>query len=1120
MASSVGRNALFLNQGGLRFAIAPAGALDLVGESSSGVVMVDVDGDGDLDLIVTTLRGANVLLLNDGTGTFTLDAESGLESGKASETATLADIDDDGDLDLYIANYQGESINALFAPDEVVFDSVVRPVGEGWEIAPRFRNHFRLETYPGIDMVGRSERGDPDRFYLNDGTGHFVAEPFTNGRFLDEHGMPITNEPDHLALAARFYDVDDDGDPDLYVANDFSGPDGFWLNDGDGTFRSASTLALRTTSHASMAVDFADVDRNGTTDFFTADMLEAALVNRKTQDPSYTALPKPIGVWTDRRQIQRNRLQMGRGDGTWRQTAEYSGVEASGWSWGTVFLDIDLDGYEDLFITTGHMWDQFNTDAQQRVRRMSSNRDWRERRLLYPPLSQPNVVFRNVGGGRFTEVSAAWGVEGADISHGVAVGDLDGDGDADVVVNRLGAPVAVYRNDATAPRVKVRLRGTAPNTHGIGARVTLTGGPVVQQKELTAGGLYLSSAAPEVSFAAGGPGPWTLTVRWRNGQVQTVPDVQPNREYEIAQGGSVPTVPTVPAVPLFTERADLVHTHHETAFNDFQRQPLLPNTLSQAGPGVSWLDLDQDGTPELVLPSGRGGRLAAFRVTGQTVQPYPLPAAATEPAAGDQTMALLADATTLLLATQSYEAPTAAAGRALAQVVAIDLTTGTRTVLHTGVAGSLGPVSLADIDGDTDLDLFVGGRVIPTAYPLAPASYLYRRTGAGWVRDSSNQALLDTLGMVSAAHFDDLDQDGDSDLALAIEWGPVRLLYNDGTGHFTEGTTAAGLAPYRSRWRGLTTGDFDTDGQLELVVTSWGDNTTRRPTPTAPWHLYFGDFDRSGSLDLLEAQLDVPLLESLTELHRVLPYTRTRLPTAAVYAAATIRDVVGPAFVPENYLAVTTLTHVRFVPQDDGTYTPVPLPPEAQWAPASAPVVADFTGDGHLDLVLSQNFFPTAIATPRYDAGRALLLTGDGTGRLTPMPGPTSGLITYGDQRGAAAADLDRDGRLDLALAQNGAPTRLWHNVAAPPGLRVTLQGPPANPHGIGAQLWLGAPDGRGPTTTLTAGTGYWSVMDAVAVLAHPTPPTQLTIRWPGGTIETRALSPGQRAITVTWAGR
>ena len=1119
-----GPNALYINLGDLRFAdSAQAAGVRVADDPTTGVSLADVDGDGDLDLLANALGGPNRLFINDGSGRFHEDsAFAGFQSAAGSTTSTLADVDGDGDLDLYTANYKTATVDDLLPPEQRLFDDVVREVNGEWQVVPEYRRHYRVEVRTDLDFVARIERADPDALLLNDGSGHFDIGNY-HDRFRDQFGQPATAVPDYFALAARFYDADDDGDPDLYVANDFEDPDLFWLNDGRGRFTAVSTLALRATSNSAMAVDFADIDRDGHTDFFQVDMLSRDPAVRKTQRSSATAFPKIIGRDAERRQDPRNRLLMGRGDGTWAQVAEYAGVAASGWSWGTVFLDVDLDGYEDVFITTGHVWDLFNTDAQERVRRMGGDRNWREQRQMYPPLDQPNVVFRNEGGIRFSDVSVAWGVGGeADISHGVAVGDLDGDGDADVVVNRLGAPVAVYRNEATAPRVKVRLKGRAPNTQGIGAVVTLTGGPVVQQKEITAGGLYLSSSAPEVSFAAGGDGPLILTVRWRDGDMSVIEGVQANREYEIYErdGGTVAQRDNT-APPLFTDlSSQLDHVHHETAFDDYRRQPLLLNTLSQDGPGVSWLDLDRDGTPELLIPSGRGGRLAAYRITGETIRPYPLPAALTAPAAGDQTMVLLADATTLLIATQSYEAPTAAAGRALAQVVAVDLTSGTPTVVHTGVAGSVGPLTLADIDGDTDLDLFVGGRVLPTAYPISPRSFLYRRAGTAWVRDTANQALLDTLGLVSAAHFSDLDRDGDADLALAIEWGPVRLLQNDGTGRFTEITTAAGLAPHRSRWRGLTTGDFDTDGHLEIVATSWGENTTRHPTPERPWQLYYGDFDRSGSLDLLEAQQDIPLLESLSVLHRVLPYTRTRLRTAAAYATASIRDVVGAEFDPAAHTTVTTLTHTRFVPQGDGAYRPVPLPPEAQWAPASAPVVADLNGDGHLDLVLAQNFFPTALATPRYDAGRSLVLTGDGTGHLTPMSGSASGLITYGDQRGAAASDFDGDGRLDLAIAQNGAPTRLWHNTAATPGLRVRLQGPPANPHATGAQLWLTYPDGRGPTIEVSTGTGYLSVMGPTQVLGRRAPPNGLTIRWPGGETQSVDLGPRQMEIVVAWERR
>jgi len=471
-----GPNALYINLGNLRFAdSAQAAGVAIPDNPTTGVSLADVDGDGDLDLLANALGGPNRLFLNDGSGRFQEDSTFvGLQSSAGSTTSTLADVDGDGDLDLYLANYKTATVDDLLPPERRLFDDVVQEIDGEWQVNPEYRQHYRVEVRRDLDFVARIERADPDALLINDGAGQFEIANYQD-RFRDETGAQLTTVPDYFALAARFYDVDDDGDPDLYVANDFEDPDLFWLNDGTGQFTAVSTLALRATSNSAMAVDFADIDRDGHTDFFQVDMLSRDLAVRKTQRSSATAFPKIIGGAAERRQDQRNRLLVGRGDGTWAQVAEYAGVSASGWSWGTVFLDVDLDGYEDMFITTGHMWDLMDDDTQEMIRRQMTRANWRRLRLVYPELPIGNVVYRNVGGVRFRDESEAWGVGGeADISHGVAVGDLDGDGDADVVVNRLGAEVALYRNEATAPRVKVRLQGEAPNTQGIGALVTLT----------------------------------------------------------------------------------------------------------------------------------------------------------------------------------------------------------------------------------------------------------------------------------------------------------------------------------------------------------------------------------------------------------------------------------------------------------------------------------------------------------------------------------------------------------------------------------------------------------------------------------------------------------------------
>lgn len=1128
LTSDEGSNALYRNLGDWRFQdITTRAGAAMTGRHSTGAVFADGDGDGDLDLLVSTLGGGVALLVNDGHGVFReRTAEAGLASRSGSMTMTLTDVDGDGHLDLYVANYKTRTAMDVYPPQERAFNQVVRQVGERFEVVPKFRKDYRVVDRPEYGLVSMQQRADPDGFYLNDGKGHFTLVPWTSGRFRDENGNPLAAAPEYFGLSAKFTDVDGDGAPDLYVCNDFEDPDLFWLNDGKGTFRAVPRLAVRNTSNSSMAVDFSDVDRDGNVDILVVDMLGRG-PRRKSQVPTHTPLPKLIGRIDDRPQWQRNTLLWNRGGGTFAQIGGYAGIEATDWSWDVLFLDVDLDGYEDLLITTGHLWDVMDADAWERIRTTFTGVAWHRELALFPKLALKNVALRNNGDLTFADVGERWGFAVADaISHGMATADLDGDGDLDVVVNRLGTPAGVFRNLASAPRVAVRLRGRSPNTAGAGSKIRLLGGPVpVQQKEVVLGGTYLSGSDPLYTFAAGESQDLTIEVEWRRGGRSVVRGVRPNREYEIEEpastSGSRPGSARPPrAAPWFRDVSALLgHRHVETPFNDWVRQPLLPQAMSQLGPGVTWYDVDGDGGEDLLITSGRGGRLAYYRnnhgrFTRVNLQ---LP-----PARYDETTVLpLPDGrggTALLLGQSNYEAQTPVEAAAVPSVLEVAPADGRVTPVVPGDVPSVGPLAVADVDGDGDLDLFVGGRVAPGAYPGAVSSRLLRNDDGRFVLDEANTRVLKSVSLVSGALFSDVNGDGWPDLILAPEWGSLKLFVND-HGRLRDATAEWGLDRVVARWNGVTTGDLDGDGRLDVVATSWGRNTKYHVDAAHPLLLYYGKLAGS-RWDMVEAQYDdrvhdIAPLTPLGQLMTTLPVVRFTTRTFTAYANATLQDVFGGTLKADQRLEAATLDHEVFFNRG-GTFEARPLPAEAQFAPAFYTGVADFDGDGHEDLFLSQNFFSTEIGTPRYDAGRGLLLRGSGDGTLEPVPGQVSGILVYGDQRGAAFADYDADGRTDLVVSQNGAETKLYHNERARPGLRVRLIGGGAlNPHAIGAVLRIVYDGSRGPAREIHGGSGYWSQDGAVQVLGveDGKRPVALWIRWPGGVETSVPLAPGQREV-------
>jgi len=1113
-----GRNVLYKNLGNWKFEdVTEQAGVAGTGKFCTGATFADLDGDGNLDLLVASF-GSFAAYMNDGAGKFTeVTSAAGLVSNLTGTTMALADIDGDGDLDLYVSHYRtttlrdGEAVSLEQQNGHVV-------------IPPRYQD--RVTFVNGA----LKEYGEPDALYRNDGKGHFTALSWTDGTFLDEDGNALTRPPLDWGLAVTFRDINEDGYPDIYVCNDYWTPDRIWINDGKGHFRAMDRLAMRNTSASSMGIDFADIDRDGHQDFFVVDMLSRDHQYRMRQTEAHKPVPRPIGKIDDRPQVNRNTLFLNRGDNTFAEIANLSGVEASEWSWSPVFLDVDLDGYEDLLITNGHAHDVQDADTTNQIKSIKpgSIQEMQRTLLLYPQLNPPKVAFHNLGNLRFEESGHAWGFDTQGISHGIALADLDNDGDLDVITNNFGSPAGIYRNDSNAPRVAVRLKGESPNTGAIGAKINLIGGAVPQQiQEVICGGRYESGSDPMRVFAAGSAiGGMTLEVTWRSGAKSRITDVQANRLYEIDESGSTSaSQPPVPE-PAFKDVSNLInHAHHENEFDDFQRQPLLAARLSQLGPGVAWHDINGDGNDDLIIGSGKDGRLAVFLNNGNGGF------------GGLSAMATIAattrDQTSLLGWTTSASSNSILAGLSNFEDGQSDGQSATRfdfsNQMITSQGGlnaqssATGPMALADIDGDGDLDLFVGGRTVPGKYPQPASSQVYRNEDGQFVLDAQNSAKFSSIGLVSGAVFADIDGDGDPDLILALDWGSIRIFIND-RGNFTDATERFGLSKYKGLWNGVTVGDLDDDGKLDIIATNWGLNSKYHPDQQHPLRLYYDDFDGNGTLDLVESYFDTKMgkylpYRGLDAMAAAMPFIKTKFPTYKAYGDAGVEDIFGPRLASSPFVTANTLDHMVFMNRGDH-FEALPLPIEAQFAPAFGVCVADFDGDGHDDVFITQNFFATQMDTPRLDGGRGLWMKGDGTGKLTSVPGQASGIKIYGDARGSAISDFDGDGRVDLVVTQNGAATKLFKNVAAKPGLRVRLAGATGNLDGIGATIRLIFGNRYGPARAVHAGSGYWSQDSAVQVMGTPETPTQLWVRWPGGTQTTSNIPLNAREIRVETDGR
>lgn len=1019
-------NKLYLNKGDLKFADITSQAK--VGSDDrwvTGVTMADVNADGWMDIYVSVsgkfATSKNQLFINggpdeNGIPVFTEEAEQrGIADEGRSTQGTFFDYDKDGDLDLYVANYPFTS--------------------------------FKTPNYSYAIFIEKKVPEKSDKLYRNRGDGTF--EEVSKEAGILNFG---------LSLSATVGDFNQDGWEDIYVSNDFATPDFFYFNNGDGTFSERLKETTQHTAYFGMGTDVADFNNDGLLDILQMDMTPED--NRRNK--ANMASMNISGFWEIvsrgmHYQYMQNAVQLNNGiaaDGLphFSDIARMTGMSSTDWSWACLFADLDNDGWKDVFITNGTRRDINNKDYFNRIEKATYQEKQSYKNLNLslniPSEEVDNYAFKNNGDLTFQPVIKDWGLSFEGFSNGASFADLDNDGDLEVIVNNIDAPASIYENKTSDKKLSnfldIKLVGSEKNPLGLGTKVLLKNKGQLQYQELTLSRGFQSSVNPIIHF---GLGDETLVeelqITWPDGKQEVLQSVPANQCLTLNyQSAEIPIAKNeAPPKKLFkdiTAAAGVDFKHKENNFNDFKYEILLPHQYSRNGPGIAVGDVNGDQLEDFYVGGAMNQKGALFLQTpNETFEQAALEEWGDEAAHEDMGAAFVdvdndgdLDLYIVSGGNEHLEGSPQLQDRLHLNDGRGNFQKSTTALPAISTSGSR--VRAGDYDGDGDLDLFVGGRLVPRSYPLPAKSYLlkneWKETGEVKFSDVTEAVAPELLeaGLVTDAVWVDYDSDQQLDLVVVGEWMPITFLQNKG-GRFSNQTEAYGLEESTGWWYSIAAADFDQDGDPDLVAGNLGLNYKYQASEEASFDVYASDYDKNGKMDIVLGYyhdgVQYPLRGKQCSSEQI-PAIKVKFKDYNTFAEASLEEVYTAQDLENSlHYQAWNFASSYIENQGDGKFVLRNLPNAVQVSSINSILIQDYNQDNHLDILVAGNLYAAEVETPRNDASYGKLLLGNGQGAFEPVPFTESGFYLRQDTK--ELAEIKVGGKRAVVAANNNEPVKL-----------------------------------------------------------------------------------------------